>query len=203
LLHPLKAKGRATVARILPQQVGWKEQCWEPWELEAVLASAEGQTDTYLSQNRFRGKRRAVAQVLELCGFYSDVDFYTVAELRNLEPEAVLEKVLELLRVAGIPEPSMALSSGWGLYLRWQHAPVARKRQPEWNAYQDRIYRVLKPLGADSRAREAARGLRLAGTTNSKNGATVRFLGDPAEETYRFEDLAEALVKNPPWEMGE
>ena len=26
LLHPLKARGRATVARILPQPVGWKEQ---------------------------------------------------------------------------------------------------------------------------------------------------------------------------------
>lgn len=70
LLHPLEAQGRATVARILPEPVGWKEQTWAPWELEAVLAGAEGQTDTYVSQNRFRGKRRAVAQILELCGFY-------------------------------------------------------------------------------------------------------------------------------------
>ena len=46
LLHPLKAQGQATVARNLPQPVGWKEQCWEPWELEAVLVRAEGQLDT-------------------------------------------------------------------------------------------------------------------------------------------------------------
>jgi hypothetical protein len=38
LLHPLKSQGRVTVARILPEPVGWTEQCWEPWELEAVLA---------------------------------------------------------------------------------------------------------------------------------------------------------------------
>src|SRR5215211_4178373 len=125
LLHPVKASGKATVARILPDPVGWKEQCWEPWELEAVLMGAEDQTDTYLSQNRFRGKRRAVAQVLKLCGLFSDVDYYNVPELRGLSPEAVLEKALERLREKGIPDPALALSSGQGLALSWRHAPVA------------------------------------------------------------------------------
>ena len=123
LLHPLKAQGQATVARNLPQPVGWKEQCWEPWELEAVLVRAEGQLDTYLSQNRFRGDRRAVAQVQKLCGLFSDVDYYDVPELRGLLPEAVLEKVLERLREEGLPDPSLALSSGQGLALIWRHAP--------------------------------------------------------------------------------
>jgi hypothetical protein len=40
LLHPLKSQGRVTVARILPEPIGWTEQCWEPWELEAVLVRA-------------------------------------------------------------------------------------------------------------------------------------------------------------------
>lgn len=203
LLHPLKAKGWATVAHILPEPAGWKEQSWAPWELEAGLAGAEGQTDTYLSQNRFRGKRRAVAQILELCGLYSDVDYYTVPQLRGLLPEAVLEKALERLSEAGVPEPSLALSSGQGLYLIWLHVPVSRKHQPAWNVCQDRIYRVLKTLGADPKARDAARVLRIAGTTNSKNGATVRFLGDVAEKVYSFEDLAQALVINPAREDGE
>jgi hypothetical protein len=203
LLHPLKAKGRATVARARSEPVGWKEQCWEPWELEAVLASVEGQTDTYLSQNRFRGNSRAVAWVLKLCGLFSDVDYYDVPELRGLPPEAVLEKALERLREKGLPDPSLALSSGRGLALSWRHAAVARKRLPEWNACQDRIYRVLKPFGADTKARDAARVLGIAGTTNSKNGATVRFLGDPSEEVYRFENLVEPLVQNPVREDGE
>jgi hypothetical protein len=198
LLHPLKARGRATVAQILPEPVGWEEQCWEPWDLEAVLMGAEGQTDTYLSQNRFRGNRRAVARILKLCCLYSDVDYYDVPELRGMLPEAVLEKVLERLREEGLPDPSLALSSGQGLALSWRHAPVARKRLAEWNAAQeDYIYRVLKPFGADAKARDAARVLRIAGTTNSKNGAAVRVLGDASEKTYRFEDLVEPLVKNP------
>jgi hypothetical protein len=168
-----------------------------------VLASAEGQSDTFVSQNRFRGNRRAVAQVSALCGFYSDVDYYRLVELRDMKPEAVLEKALERLRENGVPDPSLALSSGQGLALSWRHAPVARKRLSEWNAAQDRIYRVLKPLGADSRAREAARVLRITGTTNSKNGAAVRVLGDASEKTYCFGDLVEALVKNPAQEDEE
>jgi hypothetical protein len=197
LLHPLKAQGQATVARNLPQPVGWKEQCWEPWELEAVLVRAEGQLDTYLSQNRFRGDRRAVAQVQKLCGLFSDVDYYDVPELRGLLPEAVLEKVLERLREEGLPDPSLALSSGQGLALIWRHAPMSRKRLAEWTAAQDRIYWVLKSVGADAKARDAARALRIAGTTNAKNGATVRSIIDAAERAYCFDDLVEALVKNP------
>lgn len=200
MLHPLKANGWVTVARKLPnvpRPRNWKEDNWQPYELENVLAGVEGQTNTYMSQNRFRGKDRAIAQILELCGLYSDVDYYNVPELRGLSAEAVLEKVLERLREVGIPEPSMVLFSGRGLYLIWWHAPVAGKLA-EWNACQDRIYRVLKPLGADPASREAARVLRIAGTTNSKTGAIVRSLGDSAEKVYRFEDLAEALVKNVP-----
>jgi hypothetical protein len=115
LLHPLKARGQATVAQILPEPVDWKEQCWESWELEAVLVRAEGQPDTYQSQNRFRGDRRAVAQVLKLCGLFSDVDYYNVPELRSLSPEAMLEKARERLKEKGVPDPSLALSSGRGL----------------------------------------------------------------------------------------
>jgi hypothetical protein len=84
-----------TVARILPEPEGWTEQCWEPWELEAVLASAADQSDTYLSQSRFRRNRRGVARVLKLCCLFADLDYYTVAELRDLQPEAVLEKTLD------------------------------------------------------------------------------------------------------------
>jgi hypothetical protein len=104
---------------------------------------------------------------------------------------------MERLREKGLPDPSLALSSGQGLALSWRHVPESRKRLAEWNAAQDRIYRVLKPLGADPKARDAARVLRIAGTTNAKNGATVRPIIDVAESAYCFDDLVEVLVKNP------
>jgi hypothetical protein len=90
-----------------------------------------------------------------------------------------------------------------GLYLVWRHTPVARKQLADWNATQDRIYRVLKPFGADPKARDAARVIRISGTRSSKNGAIVRLLGDASEGVYRFKDLVKALVKNPTWEDEE
>jgi len=45
--------------------------------------------------------------------------------------------------------------------------------------------------------------LRISGTRNSRNGATVRALGDASEKTYRFEHLVEPLVMNPVWQDEE
>ncbi len=137
------------MARLRPEPAGWSEENWASFELEAVLHAVDGQADTFMSQNRFRGKRRAVANVLELCSMYTDLDHYKVPELSDLSPEAVLEKVLERLREEGIPGPSLALSSGRGLQAVWAHKPVGRKELRAWNAAQDRILRVLGPMGAD------------------------------------------------------
>jgi hypothetical protein len=151
-----------------------------------------------MSQNRFRGKRRAISQVGELCAMFGDLDFYRVPELRDPPPEAVLTRALGLLQGAGVPEPSLSFSSGRGLYVIWSHGLVARKELPVWNACQDRLHVRLRSLGADPAAKHAATVLRLAGTVNSKNGAVVRPLLEARERPYRFEHLAEALAKNAP-----
>ena len=176
--------------------MGWKEQCWEPWELEAVLVRAEGQLDTYLSESiswRSQGggtgpealwsiQRRGLLRRARTAGF--------VARGGSGEGAGAAEG-------GGLAGPSLALSSGQGLALIWRHAPMSRKRLAEWTAAQDRIYRVLKSVGADPKARDAAGVLRIAGTTHAKNGATVRSIIDAAERAYCFDDLVEALVKNP------
>lgn len=196
LLHPLKAKGRL----FLPSKAsGWIEgDAHEPWQVDAVLWDAQGESDRYVSMNRFAGRRRVVAQVLALCAAFSDVDYYKMPELRGLPPEAVLVKALKRLRAAGAPDPSLALCSGQGLQLTWRHEPIGRKDLPAWNAVQDRIYGLLEPMGADGSQRHAAAVLRLAGTTNSKNGGMVRSLRDPGERSHRFGDLVDALVKSAP-----
>lgn len=192
LLHPLKAEGQVGVARILPEPTGWKEDNWQPYELENVLAGVEGQTDTYLSQNRFTKKRRLVQDVLELCAIYSDLDYYNAPELAGLPAEAALEMAVERLQEASIPMPSLGISSGRGLQLTWRHHPVSRKELPRWNESQRRLFQVLKKLEPDAVTLHAAQVLRLAGTTNSKNGAEVRTLYNSGV-VYDFEDLAEAL----------
>ena len=195
-LHPLKAKGRVFVARKLrpPRPKDWEQRAHAPWELDAVLHGVAGEQDVYFSQNRFGGRRKVLQQHLrELAALYTDVDYYRVPGLNNLSPEAAYEMVLERLREAGMPEPSLAFCSGQGLCLVWRHDPVGWKELPRWQDCQYRLWRVLEPLGADPKARDAARVLRVVGTVNGKNGGLVYSLGDPGPRRG-FEELAERIA---------
>jgi hypothetical protein len=196
VLHPLTAKGQVFVGRKynLPPPKDWEQHAYKPWELDAVLYDVAGQLDVYLTQNRFAGRRRVLQQHLrQLVAFYTDVDYYNVPGLARLSPEAVYEMVLERLREAGVPEPSLAFCSGQGLYLVWLHVPVGWKELSRWQDCQYRLWRLLEPLGADANARDAARVLRVVGTTNSKNGALVYSLRDPGPR-WDFEELAEKIA---------
>jgi predicted DNA-binding protein (UPF0251 family) len=200
VLHPLKAQGQVFVARKLPPAGKWSQDPYQPWELDAVLYDVAGAPDIYLSMNRFEGARKVLQQhVRELAALYSDIDYYDVPEFAGRAPEAVLELALERLRSARIPEPSLVLCSGQGLYLIWLHGPVGWKDLVRWQDCQYRIWWVLKPLGADPKAREAARVLRVTGTTNSKNGGLVYALRDVGPRRP-FEELAASIL---PSGLGE
>jgi hypothetical protein len=99
---------------------------------------------------------------------------------------------LKALNDDGIPPPSFAMDSGRGLYLIWLHdrlPPAALKR---WDHVQGRIQKCLDPFGADPAAKDAARVLRLPGSTNSKAFAHRRRVGllwyqDSAVEPHRYD----------------
>jgi len=188
LLHPLKSKGRVCVGRLTPR---WKPEWYEPWELEDALYDVAGEPDVYVSMNRFK-RTRHEENVHELAALYSDVDFYKVSELAGLAPEVVYEKMLRRLEDAGIPEPSLALFSGRGLQADWLLRPVGSKELPRWKDCQRALWQVLRPLGADRASLDASRVLRLAGTRNSKTGASVRTLGGTGE-VLSFDEFAKRL----------
>jgi DNA-binding CsgD family transcriptional regulator len=183
----MKADGRVVVGRKVDRCPWWVEEKYYPWELEMAVYDLDGQPDVYLTQNRFSGNRRLVQDVSALSCLYADLDYYNVPELAGRPPEVVLEKTLEK-----VPEPSLAISSGRGLCLIWQHKPVNRMSLPKWNDAQHSLYRSLKVVGADRQATDAARVFRLVGTVNSKNGAAVRTIHNGGQ-VYDFEKLAEAL----------
>jgi predicted DNA-binding protein (UPF0251 family) len=202
ILHPLKAQGRVFIGRKLPptSERSQDPAPYHPWELDAVLYDVAGAPDIYLSMNRFKGARKARQQhIRELSALYSDIDYYDVPELAGRAPEPVLELALELLQSAGILEPSLVLCSGQGLYLVWLHYPVGSKELVRWQDCQLQLWRVLKPLGADPKTRDAARVLRVTGTTNSKNGGLVYALRD-AGPRRPFEELAASIL---PADLGE
>jgi hypothetical protein len=170
----------------------WKERVQGVEAALEMLRYCRGQENVYLSTQRFRGRRR-VAYLLSLSELYADLDYYRVPELAGAGPRKVLKLALEALRKAGIPEPSLAISSGRGLYLLWLHEPIARSALPRWAACQKQICKTLKHLGADGLAVDAARVLRVIGTRHSTAGAMVEAI-TPASGVWEFDRLADRIL---------
>ena len=71
----------------------------------------------------------------------------------------------------------MILYSGRGLQAKWLHeGSLPRRALPRWNAVQEHLVDALRPFGADARARDASRVLRLEHTVNSRSGERVEVL---------------------------
>jgi hypothetical protein len=181
---------------------GWRQQAYPVSKLADILPELTGETDVYFTQGRFYGYRRLVANLAGISAAWSEMDFYKVPELQGMHPLAVLEEAQVLLERAKIPTPSLAISTGRGLAALWLHDPVPREALPRWNAVQKRLHEVLKPLGADAGAKDAARVLRLAGTVNGKSGKVVEALRPPGE-VWAFGDLADEVLPYTREEMAE
>jgi hypothetical protein len=163
-------------------------------KLYEVLPDYAGLNDVYLSLNRFYGSRKRLAK---LSAMYSDLDYYNVSGLSHMLPEGVFTLALESLEQARIPRPSLAMSTGRGLALVWRHEPVPGNVLSKWTLCQQSIFEALKELGADAKAKDAARVFRLAGTYNSKSGTLVQSVFENPDDVWEFGDLADEILPLP------
>jgi len=146
----------------------FKQKHFRVEELEQELQEWSGK-DVYFSQNTFYYPRRRIDNIRQLRALYVDIDYYKTLYTYD-QIKMALE--LEYFRKS-IPEPNYIINSGRGLVLVFLIVPVPHLALPRWQAVENYIVNQLKPLGADTQASDAARIFRLAGTVNSKNGATV------------------------------
>jgi hypothetical protein len=175
LLHPRGGWGLVTVAHIDPTEEEydnrWKQKIYSVNELHVAVGEYAGRKNVWVSLNRFRGGRR-VANLQQLCAVYSDCDFYKIPELAGKDPAFAAECASEQLRLEGIPDPSLIVSSGQGLQLVWFLEPIPAHALPRWTAIQNRIHEALRPVGADAGSKDAAQVIRLAGTVHGKRAVT-------------------------------
>lgn len=147
----------------------FKQYHYKPENLAEHLSEWLGY-DVYFSQNTFYKYQRSIENIRQLKSLYVDLDIYH----KGLNPDWVLCKLeMEYYRQS-IPEPNAIIHSGRGLVLVWLIEPVPYMALPLWNSIQNYLLTTLKELGADPKATDAARVFRLAGSTNSKNGAKVK-----------------------------
>lgn len=190
-LHPPGSQGRVTLA--VKQGERWLEVSHQVTDLEYAVRQMRDVENVYLSMNRFWSPRRRIAYLSQLDALFCDLDYYGMPDLAGRDPWQVLEMSMQALEAAHIPSPSVAVSSGRGLALMWLHDAVPRQALPRWNACQKAIFEALKHLGADARARDPARVLRLIGSRNSKNGAKVEALL-PTQVPWDFDSLANEIL---------
>lgn len=190
--YQMHAGGMGTVALAQNTSKGrWREHVYPVEVAIELLNHYRGRQHVYLSTQRFSGRRK-IAKLLSLSSLYADLDFYKTG-YEGWHPYYVLDVVLEHLAGTApeIPAPTLAISSGRGLYLIWQHEHIKRSALPRWNACQRQLCELLKPFGADRSAKDAARVLRVIGT---RNGPETVYGLVPVGEVYEFNQLADQVL---------
>lgn len=192
-------KGVVALVQVMPSGY-WRERVYPVEVALDVLRFYEGRENVYLAMQRFRRRRRIVS-LLSLSSLWVDLDYYR-AGYAGWHPYAVLELALERVTAACYPPPTIAIGSGRGLYLVWQHEPVPRAALPRWSACQREIWEELREFGADRRSIDAARVLRVTGSLNPRAldaGDSVASLGRveallPVGDAYGFDELAGRIL---------
>jgi len=193
LAHARYLHSAGTGCVTLAHKPGWQQHSYRLEKLYEVLPAYGGMDDVYISQNRFYDSR-SNARLAELSTMYTDLDYYKRPELAEMHAAGVLDLALESLVREKIPRPSLAMATGRGLALVWRHEPVPCYTRAKWGRCQERIFEVLKDLGADPMAKSASQVLRLAGTYNSNSGALVESIWENLDDVWEFGELADEIL---------
>lgn len=146
----------------VPDAIEWANYCEQ-----------YGLTDCYASDNTFR-QWRNVTNVKEITRLAVDLDYYR-SEYKHLEAVELWEEIAKQL--PWMPKPTIIEASGRGAYLKWKlkrSLPINQKTKKfnflgQWQVCQDFLVNQLKPFGADPKASDVTRVLRVSGTINSNS----------------------------------
>lgn len=156
----------------------------------SILPSLVGKIDRYMSMNTFWKTYRRIEYLKELNTIYVDIDYYNTSFSR----EVVLHNLAQLVEDKKLPQPSITIDSGRGLYVIWKIEQVPNQALPLWQTVENHFVDLLFKYGADPLAKDACRVLRVPGTVNSKNNLSVDMLEFIPELVYTLRALQEEYL---------
>jgi hypothetical protein len=176
LYHDPNRKGFVPLLRKQPgarvHQTAYKLE-----HLPEALANLDLSGDVWISQNEFFWPDRKLIHVARMPVCFLDVDTYKVAALAGCSPEVACARLLQAFADQNVPEPSLVLFSGRGLQLKWVlEQPASSRAVPRWQAVQRQLCAQFASWGADSKALDISRVLRLEGSFHSGSREQVRVL---------------------------
>ena len=177
----------------------WREKSYSHDTARALVAElADEYLDLYLSQNSFKAWRNT-RNVAALTSCYVDLDTYNIPALAGLDAEEILSRAM--LAFPWMPVPTMLASSGRGVYFVWVFKePLSPDALPRWQTVEGALVGLLKGLGADAKAKDATRVLRVAGSTHAKTGERVHYahISDAVKFSELERVVREQCVPDPP-----
>jgi len=178
ILHPptystgRKRNSRIALAQRLPEpQSSWRERLYRlPDFLAQIddLRARELTQDLFFSLNAF-GKYRRLEHLTELLALFADLDCYQ----QRMSPEFTRLELSDLILEGRIPKPNIIAYSGRGLWTLWLLEAAPKASLPLWSALMDHFIAQMRDLGADTKARDASRIIRVPGSWHSDANVEV------------------------------
>lgn len=173
----------------------YRQKIYEVEQLPFVLKNLYYDWDNYISQGIFYKPNRRIVNLWSIGLCYVDLDTYKIKELQNIPTHKIVDLIFAYSELMNIPEPSLVIYSGNGIYLKWLFEKAVPKRAlPRWNAVQKKLIELFKDFGADPQARDASRVLRIPGTTNTKTGLKVEIVIEKPNIRYDFEEFSRQIL---------
>ena len=166
-------------------------------ELREIVEEVKGNKDVYIAPNTMYKKQRRVNNIRQFRALFQDLDLQNL----NYSKEEVIYSIYILSYEKKIPKPSMIVDSGRGLHIYWKIKNAPFGALHTWQELEDYLYYQLKHLGADRRATDGARVLRLPNTLNSKNNALCKVIEINDDIEYSMYELREELLQYRPKQL--
>ena len=175
-----ESKGWITKAEISKH----KEFSQWHYHVEDLLKQDFDKEDVYISMSTFYKPMRRIETIKEIGNLFLDLDTYNTKFTKTQILMNLEENYFNRL----IPIPNLIIDSGRGLTLVWSIEKVPYMALPLWKSIQEYLYSQLKEFGADRKALDATRVLRVAGSINSKSGTRVTIL-EKYEYKYTLREI--------------
>jgi hypothetical protein len=189
LLHP---KGSFGNPAVLARPTGGESRSWT-FRQEVLLTHLPSylETTSFVSLNRFRGKRQN-KNLAALNALFVDLDYCNSINWRGKSPDIVQAAYAAHLTSHGLPQPSIYTRTGRGAAAIWLHGELPPEALRRWKSTLKALIDLSREFGADPSCNDESRVFRLPGTVNEKSGRLVQVSGGTFSR-YDFDALSDQI----------
>lgn len=167
----------------------WQQEMYATETMSDII-TGYSPYNLYLSVNTYYIPVRKNGTVRHLNALYVDIDTYNA----GVGHSDILDAIDFLAKTERLPVPTFVIDSGRGMYLIYKIHDVPGGSLPARRMYQhiqSYIVDSYNDMGADYKAKDIARVLRLPGSINTKNNKMVQIVQYNPAAIYHMSDFRE------------